>query len=102
VTDALKEWASKHIPANLLQALDLNRETEKFLEKSRAKGWTYANWEAARKNWLLKAVDFAEERVASGLNGDSGGKNNATNSASARRDPGLFAGLPYEPEKAGE
>jgi hypothetical protein len=99
VTDSLKEWASKQSPPGLWRALDLNGETEKFLLKSRAKGWTNVDWEAARKNWLKKAVEFAEERGAPGSNGSSqGGKPNAINSRDGQGDSRAFGGPAYIPK----
>jgi hypothetical protein len=93
VTDKLKDWAKSHIPDSL--CLNLQTETEKFLEKSRAQGWIYIDWEAGRRSWLLKAVEFAGERVASGNNSHPKGSNaNAASNRNNQPDRRPFPGAP--------
>ena len=53
ITDALKSWArQKSI------TVDLNAETEKFLDYYRAKGSTFKCWVSAWRNWIRKAQEF--------------------------------------------
>lgn len=35
-------------------------QLERFLSKARAKGWTYADWKAAFRTWLLNEVQYAK------------------------------------------
>jgi hypothetical protein len=49
----LKEWASREFPS-----LNVEAETEKFLDHYRANGKSFVNWDAAWKNWMRKAWEW--------------------------------------------
>lgn len=56
VTDALREWArSKGI------GVDLDRETEQFLDYHRAKGSKMKDWTAAWRTWMRNAQKWSGE-----------------------------------------
>jgi hypothetical protein len=58
ISENLWEWATKK---NYPRAW-IEREFEKFCDRNRAIGEKYADWEAALRNWLLKAEEFASSR----------------------------------------
>jgi hypothetical protein len=58
VTEQLWAWATEHGVANDR----VEAETEKFLNHHKAKDSKFSDWNAAWRNWMLKAVDFAAER----------------------------------------
>lgn len=47
-------WRSQNRPD-----IDPRSETQKFLNHHRAKGTTFKDWEAAWRNWMLKAIDYS-------------------------------------------
>lgn len=47
------EWAGEKHPL-----VDINVEAEKFLDYFLATGKCYANWDAAFRNWVRRAVDY--------------------------------------------
>ncbi|MBN2118553.1 MAG: hypothetical protein JW730_18410 [Anaerolineales bacterium] len=49
ITEGLKEWASKAVPG-----LNVEAETENFLDHHRAKGSSFCNWDAAWKLWMRR------------------------------------------------
>lgn len=53
ISQNLREWAEKKEID-----IDLKLETEKFLDYHRAKGNSFANWDAAWKNWMRNAKSF--------------------------------------------
>ncbi len=57
ITDPLRAWAKDNVPA-----VDLDFETQKFLNHHGAKGSTFKDWNKAWRNWMLNARQFAEER----------------------------------------
>ena len=58
ISDDLWEWGSKkHYVREWME-----REFEKFCDRNRATGERYIDWEAAFRNWLLKAEEFAASR----------------------------------------
>lgn len=69
ITDTMRAWAKKNAPN-----LDLERETQKFLARHASKGNTFKDWNQAWRNWMLNALDYAQERgqhlraVPGGLN----------------------------------
>lgn len=71
VTDAMRQWARQH-PRGI--TVDLDAETEKFLNWNRQHDRRYSDWVAAWRNWILKAQDFADERQqrATGTDGVHG------------------------------
>ena len=64
ISDSLKEWASKNCPN-----LDLKEETEGFMDYHRAKGNSFADWDAAWRTWMKNAVKFARQRAGQGGSG---------------------------------
>ncbi|MDR4470394.1 MAG: YdaU family protein [Nitrospira sp.] len=58
ISDDLWEWGSKK---NYVREW-MEREFEKFCDRNRATGERYIDWEAAFRNWLLKAEEFAASR----------------------------------------
>ena len=55
VTESMREWA-----ATKARGVDVDYETEKFLDKARAKGWTALDWLATWRNWMRNAKTFAD------------------------------------------
>jgi hypothetical protein len=56
VTAAMHAWARERV-----SAINLARETEKFVNHAHAHDRRQVDWEAAWRNWMLKAQEFAEE-----------------------------------------
>jgi hypothetical protein len=56
VTAAMRTWAREHVPA-----INLARETEKFINHAKANDRRQVDWPAAWRNWMLKALEFAEQ-----------------------------------------
>jgi hypothetical protein len=56
VTAAMHAWARERV-----SAINLARETEKFINHAHAHDRRQVDWEAAWRNWMLKAQEFAEE-----------------------------------------
>lgn len=54
IDESLKEWASKAAPG-----LDVEAETEKFLDYHRARGSSFKEWDAAWRNWIRNAIKFS-------------------------------------------
>jgi hypothetical protein len=55
ISDELRSWATaRGFPADLVE-----REFEKFCERNKAKGETYADWNAAFRSWLIRSSEFA-------------------------------------------
>jgi hypothetical protein len=80
ITDALKEWANRHVPGDL--GIDLNGEAENFLTNARARGRMLVDWHYGYRNWLLKAVEFktaGRHGAFGGGNGSHGGNGNGSN-----------------------
>jgi len=50
------EWASRQPH---LAAVNLDAETEKFLDHHRSRGTTFLDWQAAWRTWMARAKDFA-------------------------------------------
>lgn len=55
ITDSLKEWASKAVPT-----VDIDSETDIFLDHHRSTGSVFANWDAAWRKWMLNALKFSQ------------------------------------------
>lgn len=53
ITAGMKSWAGEKA-----KNVNLERETEKFLNHAQAKGLTYKNWESAWRNWMLKSLEY--------------------------------------------
>jgi hypothetical protein len=56
MTAAMRAWARERVPA-----INLARETEKFMNHAKANDRRLVDWPAAWRNWMLKAQEFAEE-----------------------------------------
>jgi hypothetical protein len=56
VTAALRTWANERAPL-----VKLARETERFINHAKAHDRRQVDWEAAWRNWMLRAQEFAEE-----------------------------------------
>ena len=58
ISEDLWDWATKkQFPRKWVE-----RELEKFCDHNRSKGQKYIDWDAAFRNWLLKAEEFAPSR----------------------------------------
>lgn len=55
ITGELRTWANTKTPG-----LDLEIQTERFKNHAEANARTAANWSAAWRNWMLKAVEYAQ------------------------------------------
>jgi hypothetical protein len=53
----LKEWASKHVPG-----LDVEAETDNFLDGHRAKGNVFKDWNAAWRKWMRNEFNWRKAR----------------------------------------
>jgi hypothetical protein len=60
LTEAMRAWAQAHMPG-----VNVERETEQFLDYHRAKGSVFKDWIAAWRTWMRKAVSFQEQRATS-------------------------------------
>lgn len=59
ISKELWVWAiARKFPSNLVV-----REFEKFCERNRAKGETYADWDAAFRSWLIRSSEFSSVSV---------------------------------------
>jgi len=59
LSDDLKEWASRVVPN-----LDVEGETEKFLDHHRAVGSRFKDWQAAWRKWMRNAADWGRARTS--------------------------------------
>lgn len=86
-SDSMKEWAS-----NADSSLNLKVETEKFLDYHKAKGSSFADWDAAWRTWIRNAVKFNSNGGFNGnkpaaareITGDPGGTSTQRNSRGER------------------
>lgn len=53
------DWLDS-VPNN--EKIDMVYETEKFLDHHRAKGSKFLDWEAAWRNWMRRAIEWAPHR----------------------------------------
>lgn len=53
ITDAMKVWAKRHVPR-----VDINWETEKFIDWCHDRGTTSKSWVRRWQNWMRKANDY--------------------------------------------
>jgi hypothetical protein len=58
ITPALKEWASM----SGFDWLNLNNETQKFLEHHGAKGSTFKSWNLAWQKWIRQAAEWQADK----------------------------------------
>lgn len=57
ITHAMKQWAETGAPG-----INLQTETERFVDYWKAKGIGNVDWIATWRNWMRKAVEYASER----------------------------------------
>lgn len=50
-------WAAEHVPR-----LNIQVQTEQWMDYHRAKGTTAKDWDASWRNWMRRAVDYAQAR----------------------------------------
>jgi DNA-binding MarR family transcriptional regulator len=60
ITEAMRAWAQENLPS-----VNVERETEQFLDHHRAKGSVFEDWIAAWRTWMRRAASFQEERAES-------------------------------------
>lgn len=53
ITDAMRLWAAEKTPL-----VDIDQETEKFVDYWLACGKTMADWEATWRNWMRRCTTF--------------------------------------------
>lgn len=56
ITDQMRRWWSERSDPRV----NLDRETENFLDHHRARGSTFKDWTAAWRTWMTNAVTFAQ------------------------------------------
>ena len=56
----MRAWAREHLPD-----VNVERETEQFLDYHRAKGNVLKDWIAAWRTWMRHASRFQEQRATS-------------------------------------
>ncbi len=84
VTADMRAWAHNH---KRTITVDLEDQTERFLNNARQNDRRCRDWVAAWRNWILKAQDFADrdrQRAATGTDGAHpfrGGANGSVNNA---------------------
>ncbi|MEV4001013.1 hypothetical protein [Actinomadura sp. NPDC049753] len=72
VTASMRAWARDH---ERRITVDLDDQTERFLNHARQNDRRCRDWQAAWRNWILKAQDFADRdhaRAATGTDGTYG------------------------------
>jgi hypothetical protein len=67
IPDHFEMNATNHSYANAFgfTEAEKRREHQRFCMHAKAKGLTYADWDAAEHNWITKAAEFAGKRVRS-------------------------------------
>jgi hypothetical protein len=60
VTEAMRAWGQAQVPG-----VNVDRETEQFLDHHRAKGSVFKDWIAAWRTWMRRAASFQEQRATS-------------------------------------
>lgn len=61
ITPQLKEWVSK----NQFEYIDLENETQKFLDHHASKDSEFSDWSRAWQTWIRRAADFTKRPTAS-------------------------------------
>lgn len=72
ITEAMRAWAQEHVPD-----VNVDRETEQFLDYYRAEGNVFKDWIAAWRTWMQKAVSFQEQRATSRASSSQANMNSA-------------------------
>ncbi|QVJ03032.1 hypothetical protein KGD82_13440 [Nocardiopsis eucommiae] len=57
ITDAMRAWAKERVPN-----VDIDFETEQFLDTHAAKGNKFLDWNRAWHTWMRNSRKFSEER----------------------------------------
>ena len=65
ITELLRTWAATRAPG-----VDLDRETERFLDHHRAKGSTFRDWNAAWRTWMSRAGQYQANGRRPAASGD--------------------------------
>jgi DNA-binding MarR family transcriptional regulator len=60
VTEAMRAWGQAQVPG-----VNVDRETEQFLDHHRAKGSVFKDWLAAWRTWMRRAASFQGQRATS-------------------------------------
>ncbi len=58
ITDPMRQWATEKAAG-----VDLDRETERFLDHHRAKGSTFKDWTAAWRTWMSRATQYGASNI---------------------------------------
>jgi len=53
ITDVMRRWAASRVPS-----IDIETQTENFLDHNRSKGSRYVDWNAAWRKWMRNAADY--------------------------------------------
>lgn len=59
ISEEMRSWADEHAPG-----VDIDAETERFLNRNRSKDEKYVNWLAAWKNWMTSPYAKAPARAS--------------------------------------
>jgi hypothetical protein len=72
----MRSWAQEHVPG-----VNVERETEQFLDYHRAKGTVFKDWTAAWRKWMRNAATFQEQRATSRVSSAQADMNSARQKA---------------------
>lgn len=61
ITPKLREWAKEKVPS-----VDIDSETDEFLDHFRGNGKKHTDWIAAWRNWMRRSAKFAAQRQQGG------------------------------------
>jgi hypothetical protein len=76
ITEAMRAWAQANAPE-----VDVERETEQFLDYHRAKGNLFKDWTAAWRKWMRNATSFQKPRAMSRASSSQADMNSARQNA---------------------
>jgi Helix-turn-helix domain len=76
VTEAMRAWWQANAPE-----VDVERETEQFLDYHRAKGNLFKDWTAAWRRWMRNATSFQKPRATSRASSSQADMNSARQNA---------------------
>jgi len=76
ITEAMCAWAQANAPE-----VDVERETEQFLDYHRAKGNLFKDWTAAWRKWMRNAPSFQKPRAMSRASSSQADMNSARQNA---------------------
>jgi hypothetical protein len=72
----MRAWAQTHVPD-----VNVERETEQFLDYHRAKGNAFKDWRAAWRTWMRNAPSFQKPRATSRASSSQADMNSARQKA---------------------